>query len=127
MAVILSPKAWPDSSASGALAFAIASHLYIGSRLAQITSTASALQQGDSRADWVALFACSTACSIHGSHSHERLFMRDVRQRWLDVTRLLFHYRRTSVKEVEDVLIHNRGFTKGCPCRSTDGSPTSPN
>ena len=84
------------------------------------------LQQGDSRADWVTLFACSTAC-IHRSHSHERLFMRDVRQCWLDVTRLLLHHRRTSLKEVEDVLIHTRGFTKGCPCRSTDGSPTSPN
>jgi hypothetical protein len=32
MAVILSLKAWPNSSASGALAFVIASHLYIGSK-----------------------------------------------------------------------------------------------
>jgi hypothetical protein len=46
MAVILSPKAWPDLSASGALAFVIASHLYIGSRLAKITSTASAPSAG---------------------------------------------------------------------------------
>jgi hypothetical protein len=47
MAVILSPKAWPDSSASGVLAFVITSHLYIGSRLSKITSTASAPSAGE--------------------------------------------------------------------------------
>jgi hypothetical protein len=46
MAVILSPKAWPDSSALGVLASVIASHLYCGRRPAKIMSTVSAPSAG---------------------------------------------------------------------------------
>jgi hypothetical protein len=45
-------------------------------------------------------------------------FMRDVRQRCLDVTPAsipLFHHKRASMQERVYVLIHNRGSPKGTP------------
>jgi hypothetical protein len=61
MAVILSPKTWPDSTALGALASVIASHLYCGAGRQKQHQQQVPLQQGDSRTNWVTQFACSTS------------------------------------------------------------------
>jgi hypothetical protein len=70
-AVTLSPKAWPNVSASGALASIIASHLYNGSRLAKTTSTASAPSVGGFRSR-LGLPICPQYFVYQRSHNHER-------------------------------------------------------
>ena len=84
--MILSPKAWPDSSTSEALASIIASHLYKGSRLAKTTSTASTPSAGGFQ------LQIGSPCLLAVLHESTRAtvmkgrFMRDLRQCWLDIT-----------------------------------------